>query len=78
MIYNITSIYNQYIKMSTTTNNMNINKVKIQEYNEYMKCVYDVLKFDELVYVAINELNELNKMNNKNNDEPPAKRTKMN
>ena len=52
----------------------NMNDIKIQEYNEYMKCIYDILKFDELVYVAINELNKMNNMNNMNNDEPPAKR----
>ena len=52
-------------------NNMNMNEVETQEYNEYMKKIYDILKFDELVYVAIHELNKLNKMNN---DELPAKR----
>ena len=53
-------------------NNMNINEVETQEYNEYMKTIYDILKFDELVYVAIHELN---KMNNNDNDELPAKKT---
>ena len=37
--------------------------ITLQEYNEYMKKIYDILKFDELVYVAINELNKMN--NNK-------------
>ena len=41
----------------------NINEVKIKEYNEYMKTIYKILKFDELVYVAIKELNKLNNIN---------------
>ena len=53
------------------------NKIKeneIEEYNKKMGIVYNVLKFDYLVQVAVNELNELNKLNENKEIEPCQKR----
>lgn len=40
---------------------------ELEQYNEKMKIIYSVLKFEELIHVAINELNKLNNQNNINN-----------
>ncbi len=52
--------------MSTTNTNINTNIIieeDINQYNEKMKIIYDILKFEELVQVANIELNKLNNKN---------------
>jgi hypothetical protein len=41
---------------------MNNNSNSLEEYNNKMQIVYNVLKFDYLVQVAVNELNKLNEI----------------